>query len=310
VISIYPYQTQEVRDLAWACFSPTLLHVQQLADDGHNVADCGLTLTPERQAWLQALDHNADALLEHLATQPITRLGIYFERLWHFFLEQDPGLDLIAHNLPVHHQGRTLGEFDCLYFCRQRQRHFHLELAVKYYLGRRQSTTTEPASHWHEWLGPNTHDRLDRKIEHLLQRQCRLSEHPVAREQLQALGVPEPAREVTLKGYLFHSIADPLPPPYGFNRDCHLNGYLGITGLSAYLEQLDPLSTEGYMILPRANWLAAASVAPDLALSREHVIAQLSDHFREQKRPQLVAVVAPSGREVQRFFITASDWPE
>jgi hypothetical protein len=49
---IYPYQTQEVRDLAWACFSPSLflthklitpeLLTNTLAGDGQNVTDCGL----------------------------------------------------------------------------------------------------------------------------------------------------------------------------------------------------------------------------------------------------------------------------
>ena len=310
MISIYPYRTQEVRDLAWACFSPPLLHVQQLADDGYNIADCGLSLTPAREAWLLALDHNADDLLEHLEKRPTTRLGIYFERLWHFFLERDPGLELIAHNLPVHDEGRTLGEFDCLYYCHQRQRHFHLELAVKYYLAHRQSTTTETASHWYEWLGPNTHDRLDRKIEHLLQRQSRLSENPVARQRLQKLGIPEPAREIALKGYLFHSMTDPMPPPFGFNHDCQLNIYLTFPRLDAHLEQLDPHSSYGYLILPRANWLSAATMAPELALSRKQLTARLAVYFGERKTPQLVATVAPSGLEIQRFFVTASDWPE
>jgi hypothetical protein len=30
---------RQVRDLAWACFSPPLLHTEQLADDQHNIAN-------------------------------------------------------------------------------------------------------------------------------------------------------------------------------------------------------------------------------------------------------------------------------
>ena len=83
---------RHVRDLAWACFSPPLLHTQKLADDQHNVANCGLSLTPTRTAWLQQLDHNPGPLLDYLAQQSHTRLGLYFEQLWHFFLAQDPAV--------------------------------------------------------------------------------------------------------------------------------------------------------------------------------------------------------------------------
>ena len=43
-----PYTNRHVRDLAWACFSPPLMIVNELADDGDNVANCGLALTPAR----------------------------------------------------------------------------------------------------------------------------------------------------------------------------------------------------------------------------------------------------------------------
>ena len=204
-MSRFPYHTQAVRDLAWACFSPGLLHSWEMADDGQNVADCGLSLTPARAHWLNELDRKPSALLEHLASKPGKRLGIYFERLWHFFLEQDPDTELVAHNLAVRDHGRTLGEFDIIYWCHQRQRHCHLELAVKFYLGKRQHTSVETRSHWQEWLGPNSRDKLNLKLDQLLQRQIRLGEHPVARECLAALGVFDPVPEISIKGYLFQS---------------------------------------------------------------------------------------------------------
>ena len=201
-MSGFPYLTQAVRDLAWTCFSPELLHSRQLAADGQNIADCGLTLTPARARWLAALDGDPRVLLEFLAKKPVKRLGIYSEQLWHFFLEQDPDVTLVAHNLAVRDQGRTLGEFDVIYWCHHRRCHIHLELAVKFYLGWRQHTRHEVASQWREWLGPSSSDRLDLKLDQLLQRQIRLRQHPVSRPPLSALGLAQLTPESSNKGPL------------------------------------------------------------------------------------------------------------
>ncbi len=317
MIRIYPYQTQEVRDLAWACFSPSLLltrelHTNELADRMPNITQCGLALTPARLAWLEGLDRDSSELLGHLSQQRSHRLGVYFEHLWHFFLQQDPATDLVAHNLPVHHRGKTLGEFDCIYFCHERQRHFHLELAVKYFLSHRRATTDESTSHWNEWLGPNTNDRLDRKVEHLMQRQIKLGDNPVAREQLRGLGIPELDKEVEMKGYLFQSSADPLPPPHGFNPQQFLNRHVALPLLGKHLDKLGRRSACSYLVLPRARWLSTACIDRDRdsAMSREQLGSRLNRQLAADKRPQLVAALDENGVESQRFFVTLPLWPE
>jgi hypothetical protein len=306
-MSAFPYRTQAVRDLAWACFSPTLLHSRQMADDGENVDDCGLALTPARLQWLTQLDCEPEPLLEHLSRKPSTRLGIYFERLWHFFLEQDPGTELLAHNLPVRDHGRTLGEFDVIYWCHQRRRHFHLELAVKFYLGWRQQTSCEPASLWREWLGPNSRDRLDLKLEQMLQRQIRLGRHPLAREQLAALGIPDMAQEIAIKGYLFQSLCDPLPPPFGHNPRSPLRHWLPVGALRL---QLRNLPAERFLELSKELWLAPVQINDegDL-LSRSALDERLQSQLTSQPRSRLIAGVDGAGLELCRFFVTANDWP-
>lgn len=307
MIAIYPYQTQEVRDLAWACFSPTLLHARQLTVDGRDVADCGLALTPARQAWLEQLDRDATALHAHLSQRHSHRLGIYFERLWHFFLEQDPDVELVAHNLAVRSPGKTIGEFDCIYFCHQRQRHFHLELAVKYFLSHRQITGQQSSSRCSEWLGPNTQDRLDLKIEHLMLRQTQLGDTPQARELLHKLGIPVPDKEVVIKGYLFQSHIDALPAPHGFNHNCTLGQWLAIDALHTYLPSL---GAAAYMILPRMKWLSSAHCENIKShFCSDTLQAHLTGHFATDERPQLVAALDSAGWELQRFFVTAAGWP-
>lgn len=304
---IYPYRTQQVRDLAWACFSPPLLHTQALAGADESVSNCGLALTPQRSAWLESLDRNPERLLQHLALHPTRRLGIYFEQLWHFFLTEDPSVELLAHNLPVRENGRTLGEFDIIYQCKQRECSIHLELAVKYFLGYEQQHDNEPSTPDQAWIGPNARDRLDLKIDHLLQRQIKLGQSPRAVELLSDLGIGEMRREVEIKGYLFNSMTDPLPAPRGFNTCCQMAQWLPVSSLDIYLQQL-PDST--YCVLPRALWLSPAmhQLAP-AQHTASALLLQLEQHFREHSRPQLVAALGHDGQENKRFFVTAVQWP-
>lgn len=306
-MSGFPYLTQAVRDLAWACFSPELLHSWQLADDGQNVADCGLSLTPARARWLNTLDREPGVLLEQLAKKPGKRLGIYFEQLWQFFLEQDPAVDLVAHNLAVRDHGRTLGEFDIVYWCHQRQRHYHLELAVKFYLGKRLHTSVGTRSQWQEWLGPNSRDRLDLKLQQLLQHQIRLAEQPAARDCLAPLGVIDPVPEMAIKGYLFQSPLDPLPPPFGYNSQCPMQHWFA---LEAAGKQLGQIQAEHYLLPEKARWLSPVQAhGNDELLSRSELVERLQSLFSVSPRAQLIAAINSAGAEVCRFFVTPDGWP-
>ena len=306
-MSAFPYRTPAVRDLAWACFSPQLLQVGRIPDAGRDVVDCGLSLTPVRVRWLERLDSCPAPLLDHLGHRPSHRLGVYFEQLWQFFLAHDPAVELIAHNLPVRDRERTLGEFDLIYLCHERQRYFHLELAVKFFLGHRLTTRTEAASHWREWLGPNTSDRLDLKLEQLLRHQVRLGDRAAAREQLAAMGIAGMDREIALRGYLFQSPTDPLPPPVGFNPGHRLDQWLPLGGLDTHLQSLE---ARAFLLLSRLQWLAPAHAQdhPEI-FSRYTLAKRLQSLLAASARAQLVAGVDASGIEICRFFVTHDRWP-
>jgi len=307
VTAIYPYQTQEVRDLAWACFSPAMLHAELLARGDQAVVDCAPTLTPARRLWLEQLDRDATRLHEHLSRQRSHRLGVYFEHLWHFFLDQDPATELVAHNLPVHDGGRTLGEFDCIYRCHERQRYIHLELAVKFFLGYGADSSGQAASQWHEWLGPNSRDRLDLKVGHLMQHQVQLGEHPRARELLASLGIPALHKELAIKGYLFQPITSTLPPPVAFNSQSRMQQWLSVDQLEHYLTGLE---SRHYLVLPRKRWLAGAYADPQArVLGADELQKAMHSHFGQDSRAQLVAGLDQSATECHRFFVTGPDWP-
>ncbi|TXS92785.1 DUF1853 family protein [Parahaliea maris] len=289
-----------VRDLAFACLSPPLLRSGALPGAPAPVSNTGFAATAERLRWLVALDHNPAPLLARLAAHPQTRLGLYFETLWQFFLEQDAEVELLTHNLPVRQAGQTVGEFDCLYYCYRRQRAVHLELAVKYYLHRQ-----DAGCDWDQWLGPNSRDRLDLKLTRLLTHQSQLSLHPAGAALLEAKCIRDPLREVEVKGYLFHHLQEDAVAPEGFNRARSLDTW-------CYLKELDSALQAGetYRVLPRLEWLAAAEVPAQERLDAAGLHTQLGERFGEGAGAQLVAALGTAGQETRRFFVCPDNWPD
>ncbi len=301
VDTFFPYQNSAVRDLAWACFSPALLHTGDLHSEPGYVTDAAFELTPARRLWLETLDRDAEPLLDCLSERPPTRLGLYFERLWHFFLRADPEVELVAHNLPINDGGRTLGEFDCLYYCHARKTHVHLELAVKFYLG----VPGEPAER--AWVGPNVRDRLDLKLQHLLEQQINLGARDAARRQLEELGIETPAREIALRGYLFQPGSEALPSPRGYNPGRPFASWW-------HLEKVKDCPAIGqadsFRLLSRLEWLGPRCTPPRDRVARDNLLTHLHERLDDRPSPVLIAALDSSGEEFSRFFLVPDGWPD
>jgi len=298
--------TPAVRDLAWAIFSPPLLRSQALADRALAAPNCALALTAERIAWLQQLDRSPGALLRHLANRGGGRLGLYFESLWHFFLQQDERTELLAHNLPVRSGGVTLGEFDCIYFCRERHCPVHLELAVKFYLGHPDPAQHGPHSRWDRWLGPDTRDRMDRKIDRLLGHQIRLADRPEAKSVLKKLAITTPQREVEIKGRLFFPAHSEMTAPVGWPAGRQRQFWWSLSDL------VEKEATPGarFAALQRGDWFAALGKSQHrTALGGEKVVKITEQAIGASGRPQMLAMIDSDGRETERFFVTPDGWP-
>ena len=281
------------------------MHTHSLYSGALSIENCPLDLSDARRDWLDELDRSPSALTAWLERSPIRRLGLYFEALWQYFLETDPLVDLVAHNLPVRANGRTLGEFDCLYYCHERQRHVHLELAVKYFLGIDSETTSEH-SHWQQWWGPNSVDRLDLKINHLMKKQSQLGQRPEAEAVIKDLGIIDPILEVEIRGYLFRKNGSKLPSPVGYNDQHPLGQWLFHSEARAFIATFR--STQ-FATLPRLHWLSRAKANNNLCCSGSDLIEDLDAHFNAGTRPQLVAAFDLQGWETQRFFIVPDGWP-
>lgn len=293
----YPSSFQKIRDdLIWAITSPPMMALT------HN-----LTTIPakrELQQWLQSDDHE-DRLHQYLAARNPKRLGIYFEVLWQYFLEQYTTFELISRNLPVRNKGKTLGEFDFIYFCRQRQRYIHLETAVKFYLGMPGNTQT--FSPWQQWVGPGCKDRLDIKLDRMLSKQTQLSQTPEGAALVDALGVDNLISEVCLKGYLFYPLGEHCAAPKD-STSSHLRGFW------LKLNALDQLPAQSvWRIVNKQDWLSPTdNNIPHEILTRTALRQRLHEYFSTNRFPIMVAQIAPQHRhqlELARYFVTHNHWP-
>lgn len=293
--------TPQVRDLAWACFSQPLLDCALLQQDAPPVSNCRLALNADRRRWLQDLDTKPAPLLAFLGDSRARRLGLYFERLWQFFLDTDPAVTLLAHNLAIDEKGRTLGEFDCLYYCHARACHVHLELAVKFYLLR----PGADGSLWRHWIGPNVADRLDRKLQRLFDHQLRLGDTAAARPALAALGIDRLQRELEIKGRLFCAGQGVWCRPPGVPAAVDTQRYYAISELR---EQ--PLDCPAYRLLERHDWFASVNAACDADLhGADSLRDALARAFARRARPVQVARCDSQGAELGRFFVVPDSWP-
>jgi hypothetical protein len=154
-----------VRDLAFALASPPLL------------INWPTELTPERiidlpsdAFWqshfqrylprLHALDQDPTELNTMLASLPTTRLGVRFEALLSFWLNDHTDhwhdLELLAKNIQLKDDKRTIGEVDFIIQNKITHEIEHWELSLKFYLG-------EGVMRPYEWRGLNDRDTFGRK---------------------------------------------------------------------------------------------------------------------------------------------------
>lgn len=294
-----------VRDLAWVIASPPLLRAPaaRRGDGTHWLDDgwCAQALALSED-WLAALDRDPSTLLVHLAGEHDHRLGSHFESLLAFWLAwpENPLYTLIARNLPVRDEGRTLGEFDFLVRERSSGEVQHWEVAVKFFLG------VQPGGEARHWVGPGLRDRLDLKLEHLRLHQLRLGRSPGGRRQLAALGLEEVRPVCLVKGCLFYPAG--VDQQAWAPRDAapgHLQGW--------WQDHTGFLSTWGgsdlrWLRLPKASWMTAVidAESPEVLPDAHALVAGLPT---SGPRSAICVIGLRDRHESTRGFVVAPGWP-
>lgn len=118
------------------------------------------------QIRLDELDQNPTPLIEFVQKLKSTRLGLRFEYLFWFWLQDDANehYQLIQHSIQMIEGKNTLGEIDFLVRNRATQQIEQWEVALKYYLG-------ESDLNLIHWYGLNRSDTLFRKLNHFSEKQ-------------------------------------------------------------------------------------------------------------------------------------------
>jgi len=191
------FRNQAVRDLAWAISTPPII--------SSAVYPCRWPTSAWYQEiykntlpWFHELDQDCSSLDSLLAEQKDRRLGKYFETLWFYWLSHHPRYEILAHNLQIIIDGETLGEMDFILFDKKNKKTLHWEMAIKFYLG---IDDTRQMRNWH---GPNLRDRLDLKVNHLLNKQSMISKDHRVAGWLQKQGLVVDHCAVILKGRLYY----------------------------------------------------------------------------------------------------------
>lgn len=288
-----------VRALAWSIGAPGLME----RVDGLQIP----TPAEHERAldtawpWLRALDEEPAPLHDYLASHGSWKVGFYFESLLAWWLQWNPELELLAHNLQVRASGRTLGALD--YVVRDSEGAVqHWEVAVKFYLQR------ESKAEWSAWVGPNQRDRLDLKLERMRDHQLPLSSTAEARVQLANLGTTAHVqRRAVIKGALFERWRGVPVLPRGASRSTPLGVWFPASAFSEYAART-PCSRWCQRLKP--DWLGPARRSAASSLSGADVLRQFRAH--PVTRPQLWSRLREGAdmewHEDARVFMVPDAW--
>lgn len=265
--------TQAANDLLWVVNSPSLIEGKLVAPIDPVTAD---------QVDTEALD----AFLHREGDQ--YRVGLYFESLVHFWLEQICGYEMVASRLPVFEGKRTIGELDFLYLDPQ-QGLTHCEVAVKFYLH-------HPRAGQSHFPGPNDSDNFERKMDRLFDHQLKLGS--VVRPDIDT-------HSAVVKGIVFwRDGARPTGElPSRLAATCGTGSWYRVSEFEA----LAASDTGTGVIAHKPHWLAPCHCADAIPLSRLRgdVLAQLD----ARPTPVMLSLRDDAGAETQRCFVVPDTWP-
>ena len=268
------------------------------------MAGCGGQSAVE--AWLAALDAQPEPLHRALDGFRPTRLGRYAECLLEYFLTHGPSLRLVAANLPLRSNGKTLGEVDFLVDAPDGQR-LHWELAVKCYL----CAPVQAGASLADFVGPNLVDRFDRKRTRLLEHQLRLGD----RDGFARLGYGAPSdAQMFIKGWLFYPHGAPLPPVSGEIAPDHPHGFW-LTHAQWPAWAAEQGADVAWSVLPRLAWLAPRRAAAGSGFEPDMLAAtpELPPVLTTREAPALIGIHEKGSdgtwRETARGFVVPDDWP-
>jgi hypothetical protein len=238
-------------------------------------------------------------LMELLAAPRAHKLGIAFEALMLWGLEQGLGYRCIVRDVQIQDGKRTMGALDFILEAPDGT-HEHWELAYKLFL------QCDGGSEWSSWLGPRGRDRLDAKLNRMLTHQLPLSSTPQAVATLNALGVNHiERRRLMVQGVLFS--------PWGDKPQRATQGHQTAQGRWLRPSQIPALVTahpnSRWVYRERPLWFGPWH-GPEDAAVRSEVLAQTVGTKPLEYAQLWSRLNGPEHDQETLFFVVPENWAE
>lgn len=232
-------------------------------------------ISPELETQLLDLSHPRNSVL-----------GKRMESFFELAVKYSERYELIASNIQIIDEGRTLGELDFLVFDRFREKVLHVELIYKLYI-------FDPANPEMGWIGPNRRDSFFKKSDRLRKHQFPLLYKDSTRSYLEKLGLKAEniEQQVCFKAKLFPSEKDANLS--GINSEC-------ITGHWMRQNDLVRLDSTEVFHSPKKVFWSCKPENNKKWLSKEEIAPQLRELCNRQKSP---LVWKKTGLAYQSFFV-------
>jgi hypothetical protein len=224
-----------------------------------------------------------------------TRLGLYFETLFQYFLEKIINVSELEHNkfISKANSKNQAGALD--FFFKEHSKFVHLEMAVKFYLFNYTEKNLSMA-----FVGPEGIDRFDIKTDKIFNEQLELSKKISFDSDI--------SRQILFKGIIFYNFFEnelSLNSEIDFLASSHQKEvWIKEQDLKKYLSLVD--SKTCFKLLKKIDWINTTSDKNLQTLSIDDLYKHCFDYFQANKRSLLFDQI---GNKKIKLMITSNYWP-
>lgn len=217
------------------------------------------------------------------------RLGKYIERFVSYQLKQETDLEILAENIQIQQEKRTLGELDCILL--KDKKPIHLEIIYKFYV----YDTSVGETEIEHCIGPNRKDSLLEKLIKLKYKQLPLLYAAECKTYLKSidLNTDDIRQQVYFKAQLFVPISNKNKKLKVLNNDC-------VVGFYSNQKELEQFSDCKFYIPNKKDWLIIPHKNVDWLLFNPFKIA--SKIYLKRNFSPLCWLKKPNGA-LEKFFL-------
>jgi len=175
----------------------------------------------------------------------IERLGKLVEQFVYFQLRENPKVELLATNLQIKDNTRTIGELDALLI--KENKPIHLEIVYKFYLYDTLQNYENPLNYW---IGPNRNDTLRYKLDKLKNKQFPLLYNAFTMPYLRKYNFKqnEISQHICFKAQLFLPYYLQNIDIWPLNKNCISGFHISFTNIAIF-------TTFKFFLPEKLDWL-------------------------------------------------------